>query len=360
MRIQRDHGEKTMIVWGGLLLWITFIKLCVGNLQLPGRKKLFLLLSGLGIVFVMGARYADPAGDGDLNNYARVYQIVQMVSWSDLYSIVPMEPGYLFFNKVCSIFFSPYQTIIFIEAIICVFFISRFIYFYCDEAYLALLMFLAQGLFIFELTGFRQTIAISLALYSIDFILKRNIFLFLFINAIAFTVHSSVVCFIPFYFLSSFKPKLKTSCLYFLGYLVMINMISVLLSWGSELVETDYSELTPTQTITGPAINITFYVVSMWLILRAKKRGHVTESWKWNMLNIGLITYILRFISSIFERVSFYFSAGPVIVLSEEILSLFSPNSKRIAYMFIVLTLSFLFLYRIRTTAGFDYRFFWE
>ena len=125
-------------------------------------------------------------------------------------------------------------------------------------------------------------------------------------------------------------------------------------------METDYSELTPTQTITGPAINITFYVVSMWLILRAKKRGHVTESWKWNMLNIGLITYILRFISAIFERVSFYFSAGPVIVLSEEILSLFSPNSKRIAYMFIVLTLSFLFLYRIRTTAGFDYRFFWE
>ncbi|MGN0930307.1 MAG: EpsG family protein [Thermoguttaceae bacterium] len=349
-----------MIVWGGLLLWITFIKLCLGNLHLCGRKKLFLLLSGLGIVFVMGARYADPAGDGDLNNYARVYQIAQKVPLNDLFSIVNMEPGYLVFNKMFSMFFSSYQTIIFLEAIICVFFISRFIYFYCDEAYLALLMFFAQGLFIFELTGFRQTIAISLVLYSIDFILKRKFFLFLITSAVAFTIHSSVVCFIPFYFLSDFKPNLKTSFIYFVSYLVMINMISILLSWGSNIVDTDYSELTPTQTIIGPAINITFYVVSMWLILRAKTRGRVIESWKWNMLNIGLITYVLRFISSIFERVSFYYSVGSVIVFPEEIISVFSPKSKRIAYMCVVLILSFLFLYRIQTTAGLDYRFFWE
>ncbi len=57
-----------MIVWVGLLLWITFIKLLLGDIHLSGRKKLFLLLSGLGIIFVMGSRYADPAGIGDLNN----------------------------------------------------------------------------------------------------------------------------------------------------------------------------------------------------------------------------------------------------------------------------------------------------
>lgn len=348
-----------MIVWVGLLLWITFIKLLLGNIRHSGRKKLFLFLSGLGMVFVMGSRYADPAGIGDLNNYVRVYQLVQLYPWNDLLSM-NMEPGYLFFNKACSYFLPWRHTIVFLEAIICVFFISRFIYFHCNEAYLALLMFLAQGLFIFELTGFRQTIAISLALYSIDFVIKRKISLFLITIIVAYTFHSSVVAFIPFYFLSKFKANLKISLLYLLIYLSMINMVSTLLSWGSDLVETDYNELTPTQTIIGPAINITFYVVAMWLTLRAKQRGRVIESWKWNMLNLGLITYILRFISSIFERVSFYFSAGTVILIPDEILSLFEPKTRRIAYMFIVLTLSFLFLYRIRTTAGPVYRFFWE
>ncbi len=270
-----------------------------------------------------------------------------------------MEPGYLFFNKACSHFLPWRHTIVFLEAIIC-FFISRFIYLHCNEAYLALLMFLAQGLFIFELTGFRQTIAISLALYSIDFVIKRKVSLFLITNIVAYTFHSSVVAFIPFYFLSNFKANLIISLLYLLIYLFMINMISTLLSWGSNLVGSDYNELTPTQTIIGPAINITFYVVAMWLVLRAKQKGRVIESWKWNMLNLGLITYILRFISSIFERVSFYFSAGTVILIPDELLSLFEPKTRRLAYMFIVLTLSFLFLYRIQTTAGPVYRFFWE
>lgn len=349
-----------MIVWGGLLLWITFIKVCLGDLSSDGRKKFFLFLSGLGMVFVMGSRYADISSTGDLNNYALVYQKSLSTPWNDFVESSRMEPGYLAFNKICSLIFPWTQSIIFIEAIICVYFTSRFIYLYCSEPHLALLMFLAQGLFVFELTGFRQAIAISLALYSIDFVHKRNLFAFLLTIAIAYTFHSSIVAFIPFYFLSHFKPKLRTSFLYMLGYSLMINMIPQLLSWGSDLTNSDYNTLTPTQTIIGPAINITFYIVSMWLILRARKRGRLIETWKWNMLNLGLIVYILRFISSIFERISFYFSAGPIVVFPDEIISSFSPNSKRIAYMFVVLLLSFLFLYRIKTTAGFDYRFFWE
>ncbi len=349
-----------MIVWGGLLLWITFIKVCLGDLHSDGRKKFFLFLSGLGMVFVMGSRYADVSSKGDLNNYARVYQSSLSIPWNDFLGSVGMEPGYLVFNKICSQVFPWTQSIIFIEAIICVYFISRFIYLYCNESYLALLMFLAQGLFVFELTGFRQAIAISLALYSIDFVHKRNLFAFLLTNGIAYTFHSTVVAFIPFYFLSRFKPKLRTSFFYMLVYFLMINMIPQLLSWGSDLTGSDYNTLTPTQTIIGPAINITFYAVSMLLILRAGERGRLIETWKWNMLNIGLIVYILRFVSSIFERISFYFSAGPVIVFPDEIISIFSPVSKRIAYMFAVLLLSFLFLYRIKTTVGFDYRFFWN
>lgn len=356
-----------MVVWVALLIWITVVKGYLGSLLSDKQKKLFLLLSGIGVVFVMGARYADPALKGDLNNYARMYMKMGMIPWNEVLLNSDLEPGYLLLNKICSVVFPWTQSIVFIEAFICIYFTFRFIYLNSDDVYLAVLMYLAQGLFIFELTGFRQAIAISLCLYSIEFVKKRNLLGFLITIALACSFHTTAIVFLPIYFIANFRPSMKNGILYGIGYYLLLRMIPNLLLWGSDLTGSDYSVASSWGNFTGPAINIVIYVVSMWLILRENKMayetgyviGYVTNNWKWNMAILGLIVYLLRFISLPFERISFYFSASTIVTIPDRIIPVFSDNSKKVAYILIVVLLSFLFLYRIKSTAGPVYRFFW-
>lgn len=352
-----------MVVWIALLIWITFVKVYLGNLFLSKQKKLFLLFSGIGIIFVMGARYADPSMSGDLNNYARMYLNMRKTPWNEVFLNSDIEPGYLLLNKICSVVFPWAQSIVFIEAIICVYFTLRFIYLNSDDVYLAVLMYLAQGLFIFELTGFRQAIAISICLYSIEFVKKRNVFAFLITIALACSFHTTALVFLPIYFIANFRSSLKNGILYGIGYYFLLRMIPSLLLWGSNLTGSDYSEASSWGNFTGPAINIIIYVFSMWLLIRENKTineyGCEKDNWKWNMAILGLIIYLLRFISLPFERISFYFSASTIVTIPDRIIRVFSDNSKKVAYILVVLLLSFLFLYRIRSTAGTVYRFFW-
>lgn len=348
-----------MIVWVGLLAWITLVKCYLGNLFSDKQKKLFLLFSGIGLVFVMGARFADPTMDGDLNNYVRMYQKITMTPWNQVLLNTDIEPGYLLLNKICSVVFPWAQSIVFIEAFICVYFTFRFIYLNSNDVYLAVLMYLSQGLFIFELTGFRQSIAISLCLFSIEFIMKRKIFCFIGLVALACSFHSTAIVFLPMYFIANLRPSLKNTLLYGIGYYIVLKIIPNLLLWGSNLTGSDYSVASTWGNFIGPIINIIIYLVSMWLFLYVNKNRNQITNWKWNMTILGLIIYLLRFISLPFERISFYFSASTIIIIPDRIISIFSENSKKIAYVMIAILLSILFLYRIQSTVGTIYRFFW-
>ena len=348
-----------MVVWIALLIWITLVKVYLGKLFSDKKKKLFLLLSGIGLIFVMGARYADPSMRGDLNNYARMYLNMRKIPWNEVLLNSDIEPGYLLLNKICSVVFPWTQSIVFIEAIICVYFMLRFIYLNSDDVYLAVLMYLAQGLFIFELTGFRQAIAISICLYSIEFVKKKKVFAFFITIALACSFHTTALVFLPIYFIANFRPSLKTGILYGIGYYFLLRMIPDLLLWGSDLTGSDYSKSSSWGNFTGPAINIVIYILSMWLLFRENKPIYEMVNWKWNMTILGLIVYLLRFISLPFERISFYFSASTIVSIPDRIIPVFSDNSKKVAYILLALSLSFLFLYRIQSTAGTVYRFFW-
>ena len=116
-----------MIVWIVLVGWILLIRLISGSLETKREKLFFLFMSGIALVFVIGSRYIDLEGIGDLNFYARLYFQMPDVPWNDLIGFLDMDPGYLVLNKLCSMAFPHPQTIVFVEAIICVFFSFRFL-----------------------------------------------------------------------------------------------------------------------------------------------------------------------------------------------------------------------------------------
>lgn len=348
-----------MIVWIGLIVWILFIRTILGKLHTDNRKKQFLILTGIVLVLVMGCRYTDISSRGDLNNYARLYVRIQDVEWKNIFTFSSMEPGYLVLNKAFSQIFPWAQSIVFIEAIICVAFTFRFIYKFCNDVMLAIFCYLAQGLFIFELTGFRQAIAISICLFSVEFVEKRKFIKFILLVGLAYTFHTTAVIFIPFYFIANLKPAFKTTILYIIGTYLLMRFTPTLLLWGSDLTGSDYSYAGSWGNLTGPLINLSFNFLTIGLMYFAYRYKKISVRWKWNMTLLGIISYMLRFISLPFERISFYFTAGCMVALPDLLKITFNDRSKRAVNVGFLIICILLFLIRTRNTVGSTYNFFW-
>ncbi|MDY3304982.1 MAG: EpsG family protein [Clostridia bacterium] len=346
-----------MTVWIGLFIWIVIAKALVGVLSTDKRKRTFLILVGIALVLIMGCRYADIDSRGDLNNYARLYTKIKDVEWKSVIGYNNMEPGYLIMNKFLSTVLPWTQSIIFIEAFICVFSTFRFIYKNCRDVYLAVLLYLAQGPFIFQLTGFRQAIAMSICLFAVEYVKKRKLFRFLILVGLACTFHTTAVMFIPFYFVANFKLSFKTIAIYTVYYILMLFSAPMLLLWGSNLTGSDYTEAGFLGNLTGSLINLFFYAVTLFLALYISKHGGETIRWKWNMSFLGVVIYLMRFISLPFERISFYFSSGIEVYLPELVIDAFDEKGKKAAYYGFVCICILLFLVRAKNTIG-PYKFF--
>lgn len=343
-----------MLIWSILLFYILIVTFIMGSLNSSDKKKKYLLLVGIAIVFVLGCRYANPNLRGDLNNYYRLYQDISAVSWNNLLSFSEMEKGYIVLNKMLSLIFNSAQTIIFAEAIICVFFTFRFIYKFCADVFLGLLTYLT-GLMIFELTGFRQAIAISLCLFAVEFIQKKKLIWFLLITLLACTFHSTAIVFLPFYLVANVKPTVRNALIYGVIYAVMLNFTPTLLIWGTNVTGSDYSEAVSWGNSTGPLINISLHLISLVLLLLIKNDKIKEHKWQWNMTVLSLIIYILRFISLPFERISFYFAGGMIVALPSGLENAFEKRtSKLIKTMYIVFCIG-LYLMRFKSIG---YRFF--
>lgn len=346
-----------MLVWVGLIIWILIARILSGNLATSKEKKTFLIMVGLALIFVMGARYTDVFGKGDLNNYARLYTNIRFVEWENIFKDSGMEPGYIVMNKLFSMIFPWTQSIVFIEAAICVLFTFRFIYKFCDNVFLAVLLYLAQGPFIFQLTGFRQAIAMSICLFAVEYIEKRKLLKFLLLVGLACTFHTTAVVFIPFYFMANFKTNFKTTVIYVIYYLFLLRFIPQLLFFGSDLTGTDYTASGFKGNYKGPIINLFFYAATLVLALLVNRYKVKKNNWKWNMILLGIVMYLLRFISLPFERISFYFSSGIEVYLPDLLNDAIVEKEKKLAYYGLMGICIILFLVRAKTTIG-PYNFF--
>lgn len=350
-----------MLVWAGMLIAILLVKAWYGELYSDEKKKKFLYWSGAIIVLVAGSRLASRRGLGDINNYYRLYEKILETEFEDIFSESLMEPGYLLFNKVLSVIAPWPQAILYAEALICVAFTFRFIYKFCPDVFLGVIGYLSQGLFIFELTAFRQGIAISICLFALEFVQKRKFIPFLATVAIAYMFHNTAIVFLPFYFIAKFRPTLLNALYYMVGTFLLFWLAPSLMSVGSNVTGSDYNQALIKGTLLGPIINISIYALTLFFIFVIAKDNKAVHdfdlNWKWNMTIFGLIVYLLRFVSVPFERISFYFCASTMVLLPFGIETAFKKQESdktTLNSLYIILSVA---LYYVRFS-GINYEFF--
>ena len=120
--------------------------------------------------------------------------------------------------------FDDYQVVLIIVAIVSVGLISRFIWKYSRYPMISLFIYSTGGFFAIGLSLVRQYLALSIIVYSFDYIVKRDFIKFFITLIVAFCVHPSSVLFLPAYFISRIKVNKKSIIIYLLLKLMVMKL----------------------------------------------------------------------------------------------------------------------------------------
>ena len=162
-----------MIVWAALIAYLMILKFTMGKLANDKKRKRFLIFSSIPIILIMGLRYPEYEVVYDLAGYYFFYELSSQLPLGLLFESSRLEPGYVLLNKILATIVPWPQFILFAVAIICVSGFSYFIYRNSKDPFLSLIFYVTLGAMTFQLTAFRQAIAITICVLSIELIKKK-------------------------------------------------------------------------------------------------------------------------------------------------------------------------------------------
>ncbi|MBV1709527.1 MAG: EpsG family protein [Erysipelothrix sp.] len=352
-----------MNTWILLIILIIFLKVITDYLKVKDKDKTFLILTGVLIVIFFGLRNGEIRYGSDLNNYYRTYIDAIHLDWNVYFRLYSDDFGFYLLVRILASLIPDPQFMFFAMGFFLIYPTFRFIYKYSRNAFISVLVFMSSGLFIFFLSGFRQSLALVIILYSLDFILKRKFIEFLILILIAFSFHQSAIVFLPMYLILNVKMTTIKVIVSTLSLMFLTIYTDYLLNIGNNFFDRSFERI-GSQSVLGGFINITmnvFVLVIVFFVLRHKK------SWKLNktehaflfMLLIGTGIYFLRFQALVFERISLYFTSVLIVLLPYAIFNLKPQGRTKLIFYFSVFLLVMLFAWRI-SSPNLKYVFFWE
>ncbi len=351
-----------MIIWIIVILVLLLLNILLNIFKFKDIKKKYIILSSIVIIFFIGSRSVRYPRISDMDIYYNFYKIVSKIPISNilLYKYNNFETGYIIFNKLLTIFFDSPQTIIYIEAIICVISFSIYIYKNSEKPMDSYIFFVAFGLLRFTLTGFRQSIAMSICLLSIEFIKKRKLIPFILMIFLASTFHKTALLFLPSYFLLNNEINLRNIFRYLIFFFVVFIFNNIIVELANTLFRRNY--YSGNYESSGIGFIFTFVFV-LFLFLLSKKNGYKQVCSKYKIeLNLTIISFLLfifsYFMPSIVQRISWYYYYG----LATAIPNLYPKNSKSLLLCRIIFILIgiVLIIHRFSDPVYRNYIFFWQ
>lgn len=324
-------------------------------------KKQYLFFCCAVIWLIIGLRHYD-MGSVDSRNYYSNWILVRDSSFSQikaLAEISDMETGYLYTVAVLSRIFRHPQFVFVLSGLLFSTAIGTFVYKNSDNVIISMLLFICLGLYTFILQGLRQGIAISICLFSIEFVKKRKLIPFLLLLALAYCYHRSSIVFGLTYFLYGSELTAKAKIKYLCVAAILILMAPFLKDTANELWEKDYENEAKTGTALVATLTYLIILFAGYLFL-SEKNTNKDMSFFVSFTIVGTAFYLLRYTQAqVFERISFYFLAGQIILLPA-IVRRFDVFSRKILNVLIVCLAVALFLYRVRASYASAYFFFWQ
>jgi hypothetical protein len=218
------------------------------------------------------------------------------------------------------------------------------------------LYYVTLGTMTFQLTGFRQAVAMGVCMLSVELAKSRRALPFLLLVLVAATFHRTAIVFLPAYFLIGRKPTF-TSMTLAVGALVAGTLSAEYITVrGNTLFGTSYG--TYVGNLYGGVVPILVYSAAIALSVWHRRS---VRSWTgFNLTTAGLTVYVMRYVTLALERVSFYFTSGAIVALPEAIKSEQNAHLRAALQVLAVAGALGLFFYRVATSEWGVYRFFWQ
>ncbi len=354
-----------MWVWFFMLISIIGIRFLIPD-GIGEKKKnlIFLWLSFIIVVFVVGSRSPHLMGSSDLYNYYRCYGEALTNPLSYMIEEYQMETGYLVLNKILAWLVPWNYFIIYFEVAFCTGIMFWYIYRNAESVFLAVVIYICLGPWQFFLTGFRQSIAVSICFIALELLKKHKLVydvLGVGLIALAASLHITAWVFLIVFLLRMITVTKKVIIYAVMLTLILFVTIDDLMIFGNDILGREYTDtyygnvlagLVPIATYIGTFILC--YLIWTW------DKTHMDENRvELTMLITGLCIYVMRYNLHIMERVSYYFTPVISILLANAVTRQRTKKVSNVVFVIMVALCAFLFMYRMSAQYG-DYYFYWD
>ena len=200
-----------------LIILLLFFSLLFKIDKNSKRKKYWVIFIFLILTIVSAIRSYNVGVD--TNQYFSAFKSIIHINWNNHY-LTRYEIGFFYLNKLISLISSNPQLLLAISSCIIIPSVGNFIYRYSKNVVVSTLLYVLLNIFFFHMTGMRQSIAISILLFSIPLLENNKYIKFLIVVLLASLFHSSAIIFLIAMILNKSK---YTKSSYFHTFLIMIS-----------------------------------------------------------------------------------------------------------------------------------------
>lgn len=357
-----------MSIYVNVLVILLLIKYSLNHWPNIGQaeiQKTFLVIASIILALFTGLR--DQNTGADTWNYGTTFLRTVHISKVSTALETDMkngEYGYRFFTWLISRVTNNPNVFFTIIAIIFAVCLAVCIYKNSENPFFSIILYYTVGMFSFQITAIRQSIAMAILLMSIELIKKKKLIWFLITVYFASLFHNSALVFVLAYPIAYLKVNFKTFLLYsvvFLFFAVYGNKLVGFVTSSNDnysvyTIGTDTSGNMGGETVIGMLV---LTILLCYLFEKQFLLNQVKNIMFLNFTIVSLIIYILRYVTRIFERVSFYYQFALIILLPNVIEAIPDDKTRKTVYTCAIVLACALFFYRYQIKPSY-YGFLWK
>lgn len=347
-----------MYIWYLLIAFIIIVRLQMGTLDTPKKKKTYLVIVGVATALLLSLRGENYGKVYDMRVYIEFFEQMMTTSWDGVLANSVFEPGFVVLNKLLGYILPFSQGIIVFHGCFCIYCVCRFIYRNTNEVFWGFFFFVTLGTMGFMMTGLRQAIAICICLLSFELIKEKKLVKYLIVVFLAFSIHRTALVFAPAYFICNFKLLQKKPWMNILVVLGIIICAPLLISFG-ENTFVDFSASDTAVFSLNGIVPILIYSIAIILNI-IYKSGNVNRVSNMTLMSTGLGLYLMRFYSMILERTALYYTPTCNVLLADFMGTTSKDKNGNLIRFFVIILCFILFTRRLYNSAWANYIFMWE
>lgn len=271
----------------------------------------------------------------DTLSYKKTFDLIAQIeftntNWLKKYLLTLNEPLFIILNIIVCFISKNFTVFLCVYAAFYVLSIGYIIWNYSTIPRWSFIALLSLGYVYFSMAGIRQTIAMSVLLFSYKFIRDRKIIPFLLLVFIAFGFHNTSIVFLLAYPLSNLKVTWKRLFVLVGAYFIMLfnkNLVYTLLfdvlKWERLSA---YSNLDSSLSLSGAIIQIAIFLFALFF---TEKESDNDIRPLLNLSFLGCLFQIFTPIIGEFFRVSMYFAIFNIILIPTTASNIKNINNRK-------------------------------